>query len=543
LLAAVALLALAAASDGCGGSSPAERDPASVVPLGAPLYVSFTIEPGGGPRGAAVSDLQRLTHLADPYGSIAETLLEGVRARPSFRSQIEPWIGRSVGVFLMAAPMRLTGAAGTRSGMLSPAAGVTALLRSLGARGFETGGAQGALVTPVSDRSGALAFLDRRAAEQGAHAVSYRGVRLELSRSGCAEGLVNGYAVIGSEPAVKEVIDTSLGAVPLTHAAGYLKPPSGAIATAHFASGRTSQLFDQFFHAARGVALSLTAERGSLVLQAATRADGGSEPLLGPGAASALRSLPGGSWLALGAGADPRSGAARWGALLRSIGGSGLPSAIGSLAGGGVARVLAALSPSSASLGRSFARWAGSAALFVSGTSLLDLQAALVVASSDPLATRATLGQLAALARRAGAHVAPASIPGAGTALSVELAGFPAVLYLAVAQSKLVVGLGRASVSGALHPAGALAASPAYATAAAALGAGIQPGAIVEFPTLVTTLEAIGAAQSPALSATMPYLRSLGTLVVGASLGGVEASGLRSVRLRAVLSLAGAGGG
>jgi hypothetical protein len=175
--------------------------------------------------------------------------------------------------------------------------------------------------------------------------------------------------------------------------------------------------------------------------------------------------------------------------------------------------------------------------MFVSGTGLFNLQAALVISSSNSKASQAAVGKLAKLMRSAGAEVANTTIAGADAAVSVKLQGFPAVIFIAHGQgtngqSKFILGLGQQSVQGALAPSGTLSTSPAYSSATAALGGGIEPSLIVEFPTMLGFMEGLGLTQSLGVSNLVPYFKSLGTLTAGArSQGGVE-------HFRVVLGLA-----
>jgi hypothetical protein len=128
--------------------------------------------------------------------------------------------------------------------------------------------------------------------------------------------------------------------------------------------------------------------------------------------------------------------------------------------------------------------------------------------------------------------VASASIPGTDAARSVKLQGFPAVIFIADGGGKFVLGLGQQSIEGAISPPATLSTSPAYASAAATLGGGIEPSVIVEFPTLLGFLEGIGLTQSPSVSGLVPYLHSLGTLAAGVGVTG------NTQRYKAVLGLA-----
>jgi hypothetical protein len=536
-------LLLAAALPGCGSSgSRSNADPASVTPASVALYVGFTVKPpGGGPRGDAASDLRRLTHLQDPFGSIGEALLGGGRSHLLFKREIEPWIGRWAAIFL-AAPAAQAPAGGAET---SPWPS-TFPFGLGGLEGLSWQRGRGAMVLDVSDASKARVFLDRRAHEQGAQPTTYRGVRLQVSAKS-AQGIVAGLAVIGSQSAVKSVIDTSLGGAPLTRAPAYLKPRSQAIASAYVAPTQLAsamlhephaprswtQALQQLPAGVRSASLFIAPEANSISLEGRLRAESGFQPLLGGGGAQAVRSLPGGSWLAAG-GANVGASASRWLALLESIVASpGASHALEPVGGGTLERLLGGLSSSGARLRESLARWAGDAALFVSGTSPLDLQAALRIGSHDDSGSRAAVGELASLAAKGGASVAKASLPGTEMARRVTIAGLPAVLYVADSPDALVLGLGQASVAAALRPASTLGDSPSYAAAAKTLGRGISPSVIVEFPALLAMLEALGLTQSPPLSTAVPYLESLGTLTAG------SAADSGGSRFRAVLTLGG----
>jgi hypothetical protein len=534
---ALALLAAGTALAGCGSSgSGTNGDPAGVTPASAPLYASIAIKPSGGATGAASSAAKKLTHLAEPYGSVAQALLSGVGSHLEFKRDVEPWVGDRAGVFITSLdtsklPQSATSAQALLEGGLSSAAS------SLGAGTFGSKGTQGAIVLDTSDVAGARSFLAQRAREQQAHAASYRGVSYQVSANGAAEGIVKDFAVIGSESGLKSVVDTSLGAAAVTTAAGYAKPPADAIASAyvqpealvkavHGSSGAMSQgvsLLGQLFAGSQSASLSVTPTANSISLQGEVHSAGGSTPLFGQEGAKALGELPGGAWLAAGIGSTGGANLPRALALLRGVASLGTSTVFGSLGGAGIERLFAALSSPNAKLQQDFGSWAGPAGMFVSGTGLFNLEAALVIASNDPTASRAAVGKLGNLMRSAGAVVSNASIAGTDAAVSVKLQGFPAVIFIADGHGKFVLGLGQASVQGALSPSSTLSTSPSYSTAASTLGNGIEPSLIVEFPTLLGFLEGVGLTQSPGVSNLVPYLKSLGTLTAGAtSQSGVE---------------------
>jgi hypothetical protein len=546
LTVAPALFAVGVVLAGCGSSgSGTNADPANVTPATVPVYAKLAIKPSGGAKGAAASAVKTLTHLAEPYGSLAQALLSNGGTRLDFKRDIEPWVGDDAGVFLTALDTsKLPQGASSAQALLE--GGLSSVGSALGAGAFGSMEAQGAIVLDTSDVGKARSFLARRAREQQAYGASYRGVSYQVSPNGGTEGIVKDFVVIGSESGLKSVIDTSLGGASVTSASGYAKPPTGAIASAyvqpealvkavHGTNGTTSQgvsLLGQLFAGAQSASLSVTPTANSISVQGEVHSAGGSTSLFGQEGAQALGELPGGAWLAAGVGSTGGANLPRALALLHSVASFGSSTVFASIGGANIEKLFTALDSPKAKLQQDFGSWASSGGMFVSGTGLTDLQAALVIASSEPAASRAAVGKLATLMRGAGAVVTGASIPGTDAAVSVKLQGFPAVIFIADGQNKFVLGLGQASVEGALRPSSTLATSPSYSTASSTLGGGIEPSLIVEFPTLLGFLEGVGLTQSPGVSNLIPYFKSLGTLTAGAtSKGGVE-------RFRLVLGLA-----
>jgi len=560
-----ALAALAALA-GCGGSSGSgSADPAGVVPASAPLYASVAIKPAGGSNGAATVAVKKLTHLSEPYGRLAQTLLASPGAGLEYKRDIGPWVGERAGVFVTAANAgKLAGSVGSLQTLLQ--GGLSSLSSVLGASALAEKGTQGAIVLQTTDAGAARSFVAKQAGGQGAHAASYRGVSFQISSGGLAEGIVKNFAVFGSESAMHAVIDTSLGAASFASKPGYSKPASATIASAYVepekltgaeqgngtdgggragtsggantsgggttssgasTSGGASQsvsLLGQLLSGVQSATLTATATGNTLTLQGEVHSAGAAKPLFGAEGAQALGELPATSWLAAGVG-DTGANLPRALALLQGVASLGNSTVFSSFGGPSIEKLFKALDAPSAKLQQDFGSWAGPGSMFISGSGLFNLQAALVIASSEPAASRAAVGKLAALMRGAGATVANASIPGADAAMSVRLQGFPAAIFIAdgtgaSGQAKFVLGLGQQSIEGALSPSATLSTSAAYSNATATLGGGIEPSLIVEFPTLLGFLEGIGLTQSPSVSGLVPYLKSLGTLTAGATGGG-----------------------
>ena len=97
-LALISLLGTGALA-GCG-SSGSSGEPASLVPVSAPLYANVAVKPSGGSGGDASTAAKDLTHLAEPYGSLAQALLSSEGSHVEFKRDIEPWVGQSAGIFI-----------------------------------------------------------------------------------------------------------------------------------------------------------------------------------------------------------------------------------------------------------------------------------------------------------------------------------------------------------------------------------------------------------------------------------------------------------
>jgi hypothetical protein len=545
-----AVLALAA----CGSSqtSATTVDPASAVPASAALYAGADVRPSGAERSGALAAGKALTHQANPYLRLLGALQTPGSPQLRYAQDVAPWLGPHAGIFLTS-----LGASASLGGLLQQG-----LLGSSSSSlfPFGHGRAQGALVLDTSDATKARSFLDGQAKRAGAHSSSYHGVSFQLSSSGVAFALVHRLAVIGSEAGLRAVIDTTAGGASLASSGGYAKlmraAPAGALAHlysnpaaggAHPSQAGTAGLLG-LLAGMRQTNVSLVAKSGSLALDADTIASASTPGGLisaDPEGVAALGELPGDSWLAVGlghVGASLSQDVQGLSALVALAGsGSGGPAATSALDLKSLLSAMLAplkvLGGTSAQARRDFASWMGSAGIFASGASLLELKAAIVISSKSPTASRAAVGKLAAQLQRAGGSLRQVQIADTDAAVGVALPGLPVVLDIADGRAanghtKFVLGFAEASVSEALRPASTLAGAAPRAAAAAALGEGIQPSLMVDFPTLVSLLEGVGLTEDPSISKLAPFLRAATTL----SAGGRGAAG-EVERFRLVLGL------
>ncbi|HEV2997534.1 MAG TPA: DUF3352 domain-containing protein [Solirubrobacteraceae bacterium] len=557
-LALLASLLLTGAIAGCGSSTPpgANADPATVVPAGAPLYLGAVVRPEGNLKTWSLADARTLTRAHEPFAGLVQTLRSPGGKPLDYGRDVKPWLGSRAGAFVAS----VTSSAGgellthTVSKLLETIIGSgPGLLGETGLRELLTStGTQGAIVLDTTDASAAGAFLHARAAEAGAHPVSYRGLSYELAHDGAAMGLVGEFAVIGTEAALRGVIDTKLGGPALVHASSYATLASsaepGALATAYLeahsligdvasSNGSGTEGLTALVRGLVGPGgpayISLLPGHDSLGLDVDTISPTGA-PAAGlfadTGGPQAIGSLPGNSWLALGVG-DLRTVLSGGAPELRIL--AALPTLLGS-GSLNIQGIVKPLTSKAIEPKRDLLSWAGSGAVFASGSGLLNLEGGIVFSSRSPAGSRAAVALLARAYRAEGAQVSSTSIPGAEVASTVKVKEFPVALTIAAGNGKLVIGLGPASAQEALSPTSTFAGSTYYHEAAATLGQGIQPSAFVSFPTMLALLEGLGLGQGQGTLAQLtPLLHSLNTL----NAGGAEslAGGVR--RARVVLTL------
>jgi Protein of unknown function (DUF3352) len=542
LACAALAVSIAAALAGCDSSSPGgtSADPADAVPATAVLYAGASVRPTGAEKTDALAAGKALTHQADPYLRLLGALQTPGSAQLSFARDVAPWLGPQAGVFLTSLPSSSTLPSQLAQGLLGSSTGSSRFA-------FGSSGAQGAIVMDTSDSAKASSFLSAQATKAGAHATSFHGVAYEVNSDGVAFGLIDRFAVIGSEAGLHGVIEATHGAGSLVHSSGYAKllaaAPPDALAhiyanPAGLASSSTQEL--GLAGLLRGLAgaheanVSLVPSATSLSLDADTLASGGTGAAGGllaadPESAQALGELPGEAWLAIGLGhvgatlAQDTQELQGLTSLGTTLGGGASESTAGLSISGlvdGLMTPLRALGASTAQARREFASWMGSAGIFASGANLLELKGAVVISSKRPAASRAAVAELATQLRKTGAQISPASIPGTEAAVGARVSGLPVVLDIAdgrdsAGQSKFVLGIGEASVQAALDPPSTLAVAAPRTAAAANLGEGIQPSMIVSFPTFLTLLEGIGLSEDPSIVKFVPYLRSATTLAGG----------------------------
>lgn len=542
--AAITAAALCTCVAACGSSAPSgtEADPAGLAPSSATIYLSATVRPEGSLRQNAVSDLRGFSGAKEPLGRLLQAVtgaapLGGV----SFKREIEPWVGTNAGVFATSSAA-LSGTAEAIAGTLGSGISPEALLRAAGA-GLLKPGADAALVLDTRDLEGARSFVSKLADRQGAHQHSYRGVKYDANAQGATEAILGKFAVFGDEAGVKAAIDTYLGGPSLKSTSSpYAKlaarGPAGTLASIYLnpGGGKAGALMQALPGEPKQVRVSIVPQHSAFALDADLLAASGeaeSQALAANEPATALvAGLPGNSWLAAGLGESGRH-AARYLALTATVVELAAKSVLASFGGPALQGLLAKLQGHAQAVQQLVSSWAGPAAAFAAGSSLLSIQAGLVIQANSASAARGGVASIGSLLSSAGAQVSKATVPGAESALRVTIQGLPVSVYVGAGSGRLVIGLGPESIQGALSPASPLASSSLYGAATSAIG-GTKPSVIADFPMALELVEGLGLSESPAVAPVLGKLRSLGTLA-----GGLQGLGGGVLRLHLVADLQG----
>jgi hypothetical protein len=552
--------ALALVAAGCGSKAKPPPDPASIVPASAPLYATALVRPEGSLKSNTLADARALTHESEPFKGLITALIVAPPSGVTYIStkSVDSWLGERAGVFLTA--LHLPAISGPTSGLTLLEHALTGeLFPGAGGGGgaHAEGSAEGALIVDVTNTTKAREFISSAAPGSKVRAGTYRGVPFSVTSEGRAFTLVGHFLVTGGERAMREVIDTSQGAAALAQQSNYSTLASSAstedvLAAAYAAPaalsrtlravpGTGAQLLTLLRTLAPSGALGLTlapqSHQARLDLDATS---GGAAPVPSASeseqaaiAQESFQALPENSSLALRV-VDFGAFAERALALLSTQEGKSL---LGSLLGathGSAGSLLSSLQPALEQLLATLERrralvdkellsWMGPAAIFLSGSSLAELNAGVVITPKSVAQATAALSKLPALLAGTGATVSPVALPGTETAANVTVSGVPVPIQVAVGKGKFVIGIGLSPVSAALSPSGTLGSSAAYQTAVKSLGEGIQPALMINVPALLGLTGVLGIGNSGAVGQLLPYLHSLTTVTGGSKqLGSVK---------------------
>jgi len=493
-----AALAVCAALAGCGGSGgSSDADPAKIVPGTAPLYAEVVVRPEGDQRDQLEAVLRKVMRTGDPGAKIRSAFDRATREDGvTWERDIKPWLGERAGVFLT---------------------------------GFDRGGeAAAAVVMTATDTDKAMAAL--RKGERAPRKKTYKDVSYEVYSGGNSAGIVEGFAVAGTEQGLRQAIDASKDEErSLSENDDYDKSREevgdeglstiyadpGGLLNALSSSGAVDRnavtALRQILMSSGGEAVgaSVRAEEDRFEVESATLGVKKSSVPAG-NASGALTRLPGDAWLAAGIG----NIGGRLDQSLRQAG------QLGAIAGFDLESVLGQVRRQSGiDVRRDLLSWMGDGGFFVRGTSLGDAGGALVVQSKNPERSRAVVAKIGRFLRSQGAPVrALRDAPGVDAGISVRFGNFEAAL--AAAGDRFVIAVGASALEAALSPSEKLGDSAGFKSAAEQLGGDAKPTFFFDMQPLLQLVEGLGVGDDPDYRKAQPYLRAFSTIAAGAKRDG-----------------------
>jgi Protein of unknown function (DUF3352) len=465
---------------GCGNDEGASSA-TSLAPAGSLAYGEVDLEPSGDQQQA----IEALAAKFPGEGSAGERLRslieQGLRdsdAPISFEKDVEPWLGDTAAFFV---------------------------------RGAQ--GQAGAALIATTDEDASRDALEK-AFEGKAREKSYEGVDYLAAGDG-AGGVVDGFLVVGNEAGFKQAVDTSDGGSALDGDERYEEATSdiaedrlglfymnlpALLETVQRQPGAEAfRSFGDLFE--EPVVATFDADRDGVTFEAdAPGSLASTMPFFGEGS-DLVNELPADSWLAF---AQPDLGKVLdyyVEAFGQSVGGRD--------AVAGQFQALTGLD-----LDRDLLGWMGDFGVFVRGTSMADLNGAVVIETTDPGASARLIGRLGQLSRRSpDTTVKPFRVPGAGEGITLLGVDVPVPVHMFQRDDRVVVAYGDGAAEDALSPRNRLGDSPEFTDAAQS----IDGYAVSFYVAMAPVLELADSAAAGDADWTnaRPYLEPLKALVGG----------------------------
>jgi hypothetical protein len=335
--------------------------------------------------------------------------------------------------------------------------------------------------------------------------------------------VVDGWVVLGNVGGFKAAVDTAEGGAPIEDDERFTEAladaPEERLGFLYF---NTPAFVDQFTKSGNGAALgpfagvfkdpvvaTLNVDEHGVRLEAVLPESLSSAlPILSEGSDLAAQ-LPADSWLAL---AQPDLG--------KTIG--YFVDAFGKVAGGRDALAQQLKAATGLDLEEDVISWMGDWSLFVRGTTVAELNGALVVETSDEAASKRFIDAIARLARKSAdpdERVVPLELDG-GEGVTLRTPDVPEPIHLFQRDGKVVLAYSDSAAEDALAPAEKLADSQSYKDAQDALGGDYDLSFYLAFEPIVSLVDSTGAGDDEAWLKIKPYLEPLGALVAGAEKDG-----------------------
>ena len=501
----VVVLVLAGCGDR-GGEESVDIGPAAVVPANAPLYFDVSVRPEGGARDGAEAAAGKILGSDDPGGTLIALIERAAVANDvdlNWDEDVAPWLGQKVGFF----PTSLAGES------------------------------EVALIAETTDAEAALEFARSQEDLTGPER-EYNGASFQVDSSGEAVGIVDDFLVSGTPKGFKRVVDAaqgdslggsdqfkdSIGDLPDERLATLYAVPRGfleAIPEEELdREGRNIFLKAIGESADTPVLGALTASAKDLELELS--AAGGA---VETEQSNLLAQAPGEAWLAIGladiGGAIQNGLDSVESAEVKGLSGEQLRSQLDEATGLDLEQVAQAL---------------GGGAIFVQGSSTLDLRGALIIQSSDEAVSAELLDSLQSLitAQAGTSDVRVTSLSAASSPSSsetttdsseqitqsgfqVESSDLSQPIQVIQDGNRIIAGYGGGIVGEIINSSGktsGLTGTPGFTRAEEAVGS-LGLDAYLSFQPIFELAENLGAEDDPGFQSARRYLKSLDFLAVG----------------------------
>jgi hypothetical protein len=488
LILTVAVLSIAAlVAIGCGKEDQAASGASELVPAGSVMYGEATLKPEGDQKEAVDAILDKFPGGGQAGDKLKDLIEKGMResdAPISFKEDIEPWLGDEAAFFVS-----------TLSRDAQSAAGLIA----------------------TDDEDKAREALEK-SAEGELRKQDYKDVEVLTDDSDEAGAVFDGFLVLGSEAGVKAAIDTSKGGKKLSEDESYTNALDDAaddrlgffymnspelLRSLRESGTPLPDSFGKFFE--EPLVATLDADKDGVTFEGTVPEEIGRASLFGQ-ASDLVEELPGDSWLGM-AQTD-------FGKLIDFY-----VDAFAGVAGGRDAIEQELRSATGLDLQKDVIDWMGDFGIFVRGTSVSDLDGALIVETNDEDASDRFIAALARLARTQGqgtVRIGPLGAPGGGKGFTAQGAEIPKPIHVFQKSGRVVFAYGDAAASDAISPGDTLGDSAEYTAARESLGDYDISFFLLANP-ILDLVESTEAATDADWQKAKPYLEPLSALVGGTS--------------------------
>lgn len=489
LLTLTALITAIVVAAGCGQDDVSSSAAAGLAPAGSLMYGEATLEPDGDQKAAIDSIVEKFPGEGGAGERIRELLEQAFAesdAGVSYAKDVEPWLGDEAAFFVS----------------------------RLSADGSD---GDGALLLAAEDEEKAQAAIEK-AVEDGKPA-SYEGTDYIVEDGGAA-GVVDGWAVFGTERGFKDVVDVADGESSIEDDDDFQRTledaPDERLGYLYFntpvfmkqlessAAGAQLGQFREFFKEPFLATMNVD-ESGVRFEATVPKSLAAAFPVVAEGG-DLVGDLPADSWLAL---AQPELG--------RTL--EQYLDLFGVQLGGRELIEQQFQAATGLDLQEDVISWMGDWGLFVRGETVADLSGALIVETSDEAASGRVIDTIAGYLRSSadsGDKVLPLQLSGGGEGVTLRSTDVPEPMHLFQRDGKVVFAYGDSAAEDAFSPAQKLADSADFSRAEDALGDDYNVSFYMAVGPILALADSAGAASDVEWQEIKQYLEPLGALVGGA---------------------------